>query len=297
MAYQIDLSASLGRSLAAVAREQLERALLDLEASDPSSLDERVHDARKCLKKTRALLRLVRPGLPQAAFRRENARLRDAARSLSRARDRAATLECLARMKRDRPSLTGSIDALERLLAHAGQAEGTPPARELEPTRALLRAAHRRLPELIAGHVATGTLRRGLRDSHRRGRRALRRARREPSVEHFHEWRKRVKDHWYHLRLFAPTWPSWLGAQIAELEKLSELLGDEHDLEVVRQRVLALQHRLSPFDAETLLRAIERRTERDRRAACALGTRVYAERAGAFARRLCAYLSAPDLDD
>ena len=297
MAYQIALSTPLAESLAAVAREQLERALGDLDDGDPATLDERVHDARKCLKKTRALLRMVRPSLSKAAFNRENAVLRDAGRTLSQARDQAAVLECLDRIKRERPSLTGSIVKLEHVLQTTATASTEHSVRQLEPTRLLLRTSLERLPHLIERHVAPGALRRGLRDSHRRGRRALRDAGKAPSPEHFHEWRKRVKDHWYHLRLFGQTWPKLLETQIDELEKLSELLGDEHDLNVLRPRLLALTDRLSPFDVETLLQAIDLRIDRDRRRACALGARVYAERAGSFARRLSTYLTAPPLED
>ena len=46
-----------------------------------------MHGARKDLKKTRALLRLVRPALPGKVYRRENRELRDIARALSSTRD------------------------------------------------------------------------------------------------------------------------------------------------------------------------------------------------------------------
>ncbi|NJM55271.1 MAG: CHAD domain-containing protein [Verrucomicrobiae bacterium] len=57
-----------------------------------------VHSTRKCMKKLRALLRMVRPGLSTGVFERENARFRDIARQLSDLRDShvlVATLDAL----------------------------------------------------------------------------------------------------------------------------------------------------------------------------------------------------------
>lgn len=48
----------------------------------------------------------------------------------------------------------------------------------------------------------------GLVRTYRRARKALRTAYATPTPEHFHEWRKRVNYHWYHLRLLCELWPA-----------------------------------------------------------------------------------------
>ena len=35
----------------------------------------------------------------------------------------------------------------------------------------------------------------------------MRQARKRPGDRQFHDWRKRVKDHWYHCRLLKYLWP------------------------------------------------------------------------------------------
>ena len=50
-----------------------------------------------------------------------------------------------------------------------------------------------------------------------------------------HKLRKRVKDHWYHMRLLEGLWPTVMDARINEINALTDLLGDGHDLVVVRQ--------------------------------------------------------------
>ena len=55
----------------------------------------------------------------------------------------------------------------------------------------------------------------------------------EPSAEHLHEWRKRVKDLWYQQQLLEALWPEVMKAQAKEAKKLSKQLGEDHDLAVL----------------------------------------------------------------
>ena len=73
----------------------------------------------------------------------------------------------------------------------------------------------------------------GLERTYKRGRARFSDVRRDPSPENVHEWRKRVKDLWYHLRLLRDSWPEVLGAVSDQAHELSDLLGDHHDLSVL----------------------------------------------------------------
>src|SRR6266852_835892 len=73
--------------------QDLGRAVRALRSGTPS--DPRIHDIRKRLKHCRALLRLLRKSLGKDAYRRENARLRDAARPLMPVRDAAVLVQAL----------------------------------------------------------------------------------------------------------------------------------------------------------------------------------------------------------
>src|SRR5580698_10039159 len=63
--------------------EQLDKAAAGLEDPRRSS----IHEIRKKLKRARAALRLLRDCLGEPVYRRENSRLRDAARPLTPVRD------------------------------------------------------------------------------------------------------------------------------------------------------------------------------------------------------------------
>src|SRR3954469_8087665 len=93
MSYKLDLDEDLAATVGETAREQLvdgAAVLRDEQADDPVGA---VHQARKNVKKSRALLRLVRAELGDKTYRRENRRLRDAARTVAHVRDADVMVE------------------------------------------------------------------------------------------------------------------------------------------------------------------------------------------------------------
>jgi CHAD domain-containing protein len=96
----------------------------------------------------------------------------------------------------------------------------------------------------------------GLRESYKRALDAGRAAARSRHDDRWHEWRKRVKDLWYHLRLVRAVWPTVLDGAIDELDRLDKSLGQDHDLAIVTLRLRsvhqqdrAVAHEVSPLRA------------------------------------------------
>jgi len=296
MAYRLSIDDDVATSVRACAREQLAGAIERLERAEEDPVVA-VHEARKHLKKARALLRLVRPALGGKAYRRENDALRDAALALSGTRDAdvlVQTAEALAehaagRLPADTFEQLGAALAAEAADGRAG-AGGVP---QLAAVLEALRAAERRVEAWPLDDAGWEQLLEGLARAYARGRRAFAVARAEPAPELLHAWRKRAKDLWYQQRLLAPAWPGVLGAQAEEAHVLSELLGDDHDLAVLAARLADGAAPLTPaVDAErtALLALVEHRSHELRAAAAQLGRRVYAESPKAFSRRLTRYV-------
>ena len=80
-------------------------------------------------------------------------------------------------------------------------------------------------------------------------------AMKSPSAERMHEWRKRTKDLWYHLQLLEDSWKPVLSAIADEAHELSDRLGDEHDLTVLRE--WAHRHASALNGAEPVLRGFD----------------------------------------
>ena len=138
------------------------------------------------------------------------------------------------------------------------------------------------------------TLRAGAVRAYSRGRDALAAAESDPSAENLHEWRKRVKDLWYHQRLLRNAWKEPLKAMAAESHELADLLGDEHDLAVLAERLTRSADLTGGalLDAETMQALIAERRAELQAAALDVGRRVYAEKPKAYGRRLARYLEA-----
>jgi CHAD domain-containing protein len=301
MAYRLSIADDVPSSVRACAREQLAGAVGRLERAgeDPVTA---VHEARKHLKKTRALLRLVRPALGRHAYRSENDALREAGLALSGTRDAdvlVQTAVALAEHAAGRLPADTFEQLREALAAEAagrradgdGDGDGIP---QLAGVLEALRAAERRIEAWPLQDADWETVLVGLARAYARGRDAFAVARAEPTPERLHDWRKRAKDLWYCQRLLTPAWPDVLAAQAEEAHALTELLGDDHDLAVLAER-LAAPAPLSPVvDAEraALLALVEQRSGELRTAATQLGRRVYAESPKAFSRRLARYVRA-----
>jgi CHAD domain-containing protein len=270
-----------------IARGRIDDAVEQLR--DPTEEPARaVHEARKDMKKLRSLLRLARPALDSDRYRRENDRFREIGRNLSGTRDAEVKLQTLEGL-RDRGARTGPVDEfaeiLERERAATDASEAT-----LETAIAELDTGRQALDEWkLAGWNPAG---KGLRRAYRRGRKALAAARTEPSDEAVHEWRKRSKDLWYHLRLLRDARPKVLKPAAQEAHELSDLLGDHHDLAVLAEDLKARGSALSETRRGTLLAAIRRRQRELLAAALPIGERLYAEKPKAFGRRLGGYRSA-----
>ncbi|MPZ88192.1 MAG: CHAD domain-containing protein [Nitriliruptorales bacterium] len=296
MAYELKRG-PLPAEVRRIADEQVAGAVAQLSGETGDDWDEAVHDARKRFKKTRAVLRLVRNDLGDETYRRENAFFRDAGRVLSPARDAQVLVETLDALAERFPGMfgDGTADRLRQALVdrrHDAQQHLIDQRVPFEVADLIARA-RRRIAAWPLSRDGWEMLEGGLRRQYRRGRRAFAAAYAQPDDEHFHEWRKRVKDHWYHLRILRPLWPTVVGDLIAEADALSDELGWEHDLGVLRRALLDDAGLWTTIkDPEALLVLIEGRRARLRQLAWLRGTRLYADKSGPFTARLEAYWQA-----
>ena len=69
MTYRFKLQEPISEGVRRIGLEQIEIAAAKLASKD--DVASCIHDARRCLKRLRALLRLIRPGLAETVYRRE----------------------------------------------------------------------------------------------------------------------------------------------------------------------------------------------------------------------------------
>ncbi|HJS91009.1 MAG TPA: CHAD domain-containing protein [Steroidobacteraceae bacterium] len=292
MAEELHRSESGTRRLAHIARAQIAAAIEALASRSPT--DQVVHDARKELKRARATLRLLRDAIGDKAYRRENQALRDAARPLSLIRDRKVLLDTLNRLVKrfQGDAELPPTEHLRRVLRRERAATRRVALQGRKPftsSRAMLQAVRQRAARWRTGSADWEVLGAGLKRVYGKGRKAMAAAQSDRTPAKLHEWRKQTKYLWHQLQLLEPLWPGMIGELADQAHKLSDYLGDDHDVSVLRDKVMELDKTLANSERRSLVRLIDVfRTElRDK--AMVLGRRLYEESPTDFEARFAQY--------
>jgi CHAD domain-containing protein len=240
-------------------------------------------------------LRLLRPALGRSVFGRENTSLRDAARELAGLRDRHVLVRTFdALIASSEGAIAPQTVAVVRgTLAEREQTDGGTLDRHLVGTLIeTLRRFRERTALWPLRDAGWDVFEGGLEWVYRCGRTAFAEAYDEPSTQRFHEWRKRVKDLWHQLEWFERLWPEVLGQQASETHALSDDLGDDHDLGVLRETLKGFGPLVGPAEIGNLVVLIDRRRAELQQRAHLRGEKIYAEKPKAFLRRMENYFLA-----
>jgi hypothetical protein len=290
MAYRLKLQEPIAEGVRRVGLEQIEMAEAKLASNE--NVPAAIHDARRCLKRLRALLHLVRPGLDEDAYRREADQLGAIGKLLSRARDRHVMQQTLSKLQAHPGALPKATAARLRKLVTTGDSRNAkhagPDGRR--PALARLKQARRLFAGKAIGDLELQHLVDGLEVTYRKARKALRKAYAKPSDEAFHAWRKATQRHWRHMLLLSHGWPEALLARAGEAKELSRLLGEDHDYSVLVAFVEAEgKSALGRDDLAALSTLCRSRQEELRTRARPRGERLFAEGDESFTERIARY--------
>jgi len=287
MAFELRRTESVSDGLRRLARKQLRSARARLGRADPPSV-EAVHDARKSLKKVRAIVRLIDADTGRAVGA-SGKRLRSVSRKLAELRDADVMLECLSTLRRKYPEILSEhtfarvrrqLRAYTQKVARDGARDGT--WRKIDRKLRTVRKKAKRWRPL---HRGFGALAAGIRGAHRRGRQAMARARRRGRAADFHEWRREMKTLWYALRLIERSSPD-VRRQVTVLRRAETWLGDDHNMVVLCERLSKDPSLIGPIDLKRLQCAVDAYQRQLREKTLSATRRIYAATSGAFVRRI-----------
>ncbi len=291
MSYRLDPTRSTAVEVRRAIGEQLCAAAKKLQV--PGGPDaEAIHGARKHIKKARSGLRLARADLGKGLVHRLQDDLRAIASELAGARDADSRVEVADHLATSAvgPDEGAAITTLRTVLVaraelardgftddHRTTADA---ARRLRHTSLWLA----RVPPRAEGWEA---LEAGLVRQYERGRGAYEQLGDDPDLDQFHDWRKRVKDLWYHARLLNDLWPDLQEAVTSSAHDLADVLGTDHDLGLLTASLGAgdLADGLGDEQREVLGQVIERERSRLQAAARRQGARLYVDDAETWAHR------------
>ena len=288
MAFRVRPEESMAHGLRRLARKELSSAGEHLQRAKPPR-EEAIHEARKSVKKVRAIVHLVKSDNGRGLSGSKK-RLRDANRVLSQSRDADAMNEILSKLLNRHPHLLSEHtrarllrqlsthrDAVARTTAREGAWKGV--ADEL-------RAIKRTVKRWSQSHKEFGSLLPGLRVTHKRGRKAMARALDRGRAEQFHEWRKQIKALWYELRLIEDS-SARIRKDIKALDQAETALGDDHNVAVLCAYLSGAQAvTYDPPEIRNFRRSGDEYQQELRRQAIASAKAIYAMPTGDFVRRV-----------
>jgi CHAD domain-containing protein len=290
MSYKFKHGETVPQNVKRIANEEIGAAIRHLRSKTGVSRDKSVHEVRKSIKKTRALLRLVRPELGPF-FADENSQLRDTGHKLSELRDAGALIGALDNLRKRTNGATTRqpVSNIRQLLTRQKRhLEEEAAAHKLMPNLAgalqQARQSVRYWPLETDGFAAIEA---GLEKTFRDGRKALAQARKSGRREDFHEWRKRVKDHWYQVRLLKRLGGDVMEGYERSLKELENTLGEDLNLVVLAERMQSMAAANgNGVKPASLAKAIDSNRKELRERALETGQRVYAEKPREFTRQI-----------
>lgn len=291
MAYRFKLKEDLRDGVRRIAVEQIEKAL-----AAPHAKGDRVvwvHDTRKALKRTRALLRAVRDGLGNESWREENAALRQIAANLSGLRDRDVVRQTIADLGAGGDAeLADALAWLEAKLTkeHGPRGPASEAAAAITVAEAIeaLEAARDRLSRLDVEGELPDVLALGFARCQRVARKALASLTLDPSEENVHELRKSVQIYQRLHALAQAVWPEAHAVRVETARACAQKLGQAQDLAVLAGMVNGLRSRSRRDRASTerILAAARARQSQCRDAVLPAVTRLLALKPKAAAHEL-----------
>jgi CHAD domain-containing protein len=293
MSYKFKVSESFADGLGRISAEQAERVRACL--LPDQDVHKGVHEARKSLKRLRALLALYQAGLEHEDYRHLDHCYRDIARGLSGTREIQGMLDSLLHLE----SRFGRLGRNRLLVALRGQleesrsqviAKGSAATQSGEGFERALADAGEQLAALRFAQDNFEIIRPGLEKTYRAARRWHKRAFEAGSGESFHEWRKALQRHWRHMQLLTPAWPHELRARAQFLRTISETVGQDHDLTVLDGYLVKSGRTLGTVVQVRACRALCLKRQEELRAAVRSdGEKLFAEGAAAFSKRVGRY--------
>lgn len=249
--------------------------------------DDAVHAARRHIKKARAALRLAAPALdvPGETTMR---RLRLAHRMLAPIADGQAVVAIAdSLVPRAGRRAAAALTTVHRVAAaRAARIDRNADFDRLLPKVArILRAERARVRELRLSLSGFDGVAAGLQTSLRRSRKAMKRAGRNPTAEHYHAWRCRAKELWFHMRLLEARCGAVTALDVRRLETLDGILGTYHNI-VLLERLLVTEAVAPRRDTARILHLLRRYQSELRMRAAAIGARVLREKPRTLVRRI-----------
>jgi len=290
MAFRLEKNESLADGIKRVGIERLESAASELKKEEDK--EKSIHSTRKKFKEIRALLRLIRDPIGEERYQDENAFFRDAGREFAGLRDNTVILEMLEALQthvREESLKEGFQHIITSFAADQEQQ-----LHRLTEEEGLMKKMYQWVQE-GKDHILNwpiegdhfDLIRAGMQRVYKRGYQAINQAYQAPSIDNFHELRKRTKYLWLQTAFLCNLWPEILEAYANQYHLLSDILGNDHDMGLVIESV---ENDKLPIPSGDMKKTIQKTAEAERKKlegqAYPVLLKAYAEKPSSFIQRI-----------
>ncbi len=211
---------------------------LELLSGDPVPGDKAIHDVRVLMKKHRAAIRLLKPVLDEAVYRREYLAGRETGRLLASWRDTAVLRKTVKSLRKDNPELFVRLHDNEKIMnllrkPYSGWDDAGRQAKAVREVADRLKKAQYRLRFISMGEPDMILLFSALEETYRAAAMAYLTCRNKPSARLLHEFRKKSKTLMYQLVFFRYLAPREVRQLEKRLNTMTQNLGRFNDLSQV----------------------------------------------------------------
>jgi len=292
MGYLIKEQKSIKKEIKSILNEELDGIEQHLQAT--TLKHKAIHETRKSFKRIRALLRLIRGTIGEKRFVEENNYYRDIARKISAIRDVQALLEAWKDLKEYAPEdiPDETYQQVHDFLMHRRRQASY---QILQKNRAMdealeqVRSHRQKAIDLPFSGNGLNILAPGLKKVSGKGTKRLKLVKSTPSMEHIHDWRKRVKYLLHHIQLLSICWKEMMDTYAGEIKTLSDHLGLWRDLGLL-ENCLAQSQEIKPhIDMPVISAMITSYQLKLLHASLSLGEKIYQEKPDNFMQRIHGY--------
>lgn len=287
MAFQLKKNEPLSHGARRIIREQTSKVQKCLTlASRGKKTKVQVHEARKSLKKLRAIHELFRRDISKKKYHKYTNCYQGVAHHLAPTRDADVmidTLKKLSQLNAGHVPKTVFRKPLQYLQTKSqGLAHGSLKRKDfLHYNEVLLRNGAADPKKVWKGLPHRWkTLNQGLKPLYKKSANAFSKTKQERTLEHFHQWRKSVKQLWYSLRILKVLEPVTFNSIDHKLSQLEALLGEDHDFAVLDQTLRNAGKKIG--DATIVLNLIKKRQRVLQNKALRIGSSFYTKKPSQF---------------
>lgn len=294
MSYRLENNETLSFGFKRIVLEHIDKSVFNLSKGN-GSFNEDVHDTRKNFKKIRTVLRLVRSNLGEESFQVENSFYRSTGRTLSDLRDSSVLILTFDKLLKNSELEMSNFDfsVFRNFLIEKHKNISAAKSKKSIVINSLstdLLLSRSRVFDWSLSGDSFRIIKKDLLRIYENGQTFMYAVLSEAVKENVHEWRKRVKDLWYTIRILSNLWPEIMSPLVILLGKLSDTLGDANDLFLLKERIISNESKFKDNQhTRELINFIDKRIIDLLREARSIGRKIYSENSNYFIGRMKNY--------